>query len=88
MIRKDFFMTKLNAPSFQLMADQWPSPFVARQEVERFTGGIVNHKYLANLDSQGLGPEGRIRVGRKIAYPVREFVKWLEARSVKVGHDE
>jgi len=74
-------MTKLHAPSFQLMADKWPSPFVARQEVERFTGGIVNPKYIANLDSQGLGPEGRIRVGRKIAYPVIEFIKWLEERS-------
>ena len=74
-------MTKLHAPSFQLMADHWPSPFVARQEVERFTGGIVNPKYIANLDSQGLGPEGRIRVGRKIAYPVIEFIKWLEERS-------
>ena len=74
-------MTKLHAPSFQLMAEKWPSPFVARQEVERFTGGIVNPKYIANLDSQGLGPEGRIRVGRKIAYPVIEFIKWLEERS-------
>ncbi len=81
-------MTKLNAPSFQLMADQWPSPFVARQEVGKFTGGIVNPRTLANQDSLHLGPEGRIRVGRKIAYPVREFVKWLEARSVKVGHDK
>ena len=74
-------MTKLHAPSFQLMADKWPSPFVARQEVERFTGGIVNPKYIANLDSQGLGPEGRIRVGRKIAYPVASFIAWLEERS-------
>jgi len=74
-------MTKLNTPSFQLMADQWPSPFVARQEVERFTGGIVNPKYIANLDSQGKGPEDRIRVGRKIAYPVASFIAWLEERS-------
>jgi len=81
-------MTKLHAPSFQLMAEKWPSPFVARQEVERFTGGIVNPKYIANLDSQGLGPEGRIRVGRKIAYPVIEFIQWLESRSVKVDNDE
>jgi hypothetical protein len=77
-------MTKLHAPSFQLMADKWPSPFVARQEVERFTGGIINSKYLANLDSQNLGPKGRIRVGRKIAYPVSEFIQWLESRSSAV----
>jgi len=81
-------MTKLHAPSFQLMADKWPSPFVARQEVERFTGGIVSQKYIANLDSQHKGPKGRIRVGRKIAYPVKNFIEWLESRSVKVGNDE
>jgi len=77
-------MKKLRNPSFQSIADNWPSPFVARQEVSRFTGGILTPSYLANLDSQGKGPKGRIRVGRKIAYPVREFVAWLESRSVKV----
>ena len=78
-------MTKLQTPSFKLFAEKWPSPFVARQEVERFTGGIVTAKYLAHLDSQGKGPEGRIRVGRKIAYPVSSFIIWLEERSEVVG---
>jgi len=66
---------------FQEMADKWPSAFVARTEVERFTGGIISEKYLANLDSAGKGPAGRVRIGRKIAYPVREFIAWLESRS-------
>ena len=63
------------------MADKWPSSVIARTEVERFTGGIVSEKYLANLDSEGRGPEGRVRIGRKIVYPVDAFVKWLESRS-------
>lgn len=66
---------------FQEMADKWPSAFVARTEAEKFTGGIISEKYIANLDCQGKGPAGRIRCGRKVAYPVTEFVKWLEARS-------
>jgi hypothetical protein len=66
---------------FQTMADKWPSPIVARTEIERFTGGMISEKYLANLDSAGKGPAGRVRCGRKIAYPVSEFVKWLESRS-------
>lgn len=74
-------MTKLLTPSFSTMADNWPSPYVARHEVDRFTGGIVNPKYLANLDSQGKGPQGRIRVGRKIAYPVCSFIHWLQERA-------
>jgi len=66
------------------MARSWPSPLVARGEVGRFTGGVVNQKYLANLDSQGRGPAGRIRIGRKIAYPVADFIDWLENRAVVV----
>ena len=74
-------MTKLYAPTFQSMAAKWPSAFVARHEIDRFTGGIISSKYIANLDSQGKGPAGRVRVGRKVAYPVAEVVRWLEERS-------
>jgi hypothetical protein len=63
------------------MADKWPSAFVARTEAANFTGGLIGEKYLANLDSAGKGPAGRIRCGRKVVYPVNEFVKWLEQRS-------
>lgn len=66
---------------FQSMADRWQSAFVARTEVEHFTGGIISEKYLANLDCAGKGPAGRIRTGRKISYPVASFIEWLEARS-------
>ena len=64
---------------FRSLAEKWPSAFVARQEVARFTGGLVNCKTLANLDSKKQGPP-RIRLGRKIAYPVPEFIAWLESR--------
>jgi hypothetical protein len=66
---------------FGSLAEKWPSAWVARTEAKEFSGGLIGEKYLANLDSQGRGPAGRIRCGRKIAYPVAEFVKWLETRS-------
>jgi hypothetical protein len=66
------------------LADKWPSPFVARQEIRQFSGGIISEKYIANLDSQGAGPPGRIRCGRKVAYKVDELVEWLESRSVSL----
>jgi hypothetical protein len=72
---------KNNQPDFSSLAENWPSSFVTRGEVERFTGGIVNHRTLSNLDSLGEGPEGRIRVGRKVAYPVTKFIEWLEGRA-------
>lgn len=70
---------------FQEMIDNWRSPVVARTEIEVFTGGAMTEKYQANLDSAGLGPEGRIRCGRKIVYPVRKYVAWLAARSTTVS---
>lgn len=66
---------------FQEMMDRWPSPVVARTQIERFTGGLLTAKYLANLDCQpGQGP-ARVVCGRKVGYPVRELVQWLRERS-------
>lgn len=68
-------------PCFSVMADKWPSAFVARQEIENFTGGVMTQKYISILDSQGLGVKNRVRMGHKIAYPVKELILWLESRS-------
>lgn len=70
------------------LAEKWPSSFVAREEVDRFSGGMVTAKYLANLDCIGKGPEDRIRIGRKIAYPVASFIRWLEERAQPVGKSD
>jgi len=74
----------MEASLFQDMASKWPSAWVSRTEIERFTGGIVGIKTLANHDSAGTGPEGRVRIGRKIAYPVKSVIAWLEGRSTVV----
>ena len=79
-----FFMAKIQHPSFSLMAEKWPAPVVARDQVDRFTGGIISPRYLANLDSQGKGPKGRFRIGRKVAYPVQMFITWLESRATEI----
>ena len=63
------------------LADKWPSTFVARSDVPKFTGGLISEKYIANLDSRGEGPDGRFRSGRKICYPVSNMCNWLISRS-------
>jgi hypothetical protein len=65
---------------YQEMGDKWQSAVVARTEVERFSGGMISGKYLANLDSQGRGP-ARVRCGRKVGYPVADLVRWMRERS-------
>ncbi len=66
---------------FKSMVESWPSPLVAREEIERFTGGLLTAKYCANLDSQGKGIRGRIRCGRKIVYFTTAVVEFLASRS-------
>ena len=65
---------------YKKLAASWPSPIIARTEVPTFTGGLLSSKYLANLDSLGLGPPSS-RCGRKIFYPVEGLVQWMESRS-------
>jgi len=67
--------------SLSAFADRWPSPVVARESVGDFSGGVLTAKYLANLDCQGKGPEGRFRCGRKICYLVESLIRFLESRS-------
>jgi hypothetical protein len=69
---------------FSILAERWPSAWVSRTKIQEFTGGTVSEKYLANLDSQGRGPAGRVRIGRKIAYPTTAVVRWLESRASEV----
>ena len=66
---------------FDEMADNWPSEIIARTEIKVFTGGLINPRYLANLDCRGEGPAGRIKSGRKTGYRKRAFVQWLRERS-------
>ncbi len=62
------------------MAEKWPSSIIARDEVPSFTGGTISQGRMANLDCLGEGPE-RIRISRKVVYPVKPFIEWLIARS-------
>ena len=70
--------------AFEEMATRWPSGVVARCEISKFTGGAISEKYAANLDCAGKGPKGRIRIGRKVVYPVAEVIRWLESRATEV----
>ena len=79
-------MKKLN---FEDLKNHWPSTLVARQSIGEFSGGILNPRTMANLDSRGEGPKGRIRIDKRtIAYDVDELIAWLEARSNIVGAKE
>jgi hypothetical protein len=64
------------------LADNWPSLLVSRDQhqLDKFSGGILNARTLANADCLGTGPKGRVRVGRKVAYPVDSLINWMKSK--------
>ncbi len=66
---------------FQKLIDRWPSSMVARTEVNRFSGGILSGKTLANMASRGEAVPAALHIGRKVAYDARELADWLRMRS-------
>ncbi len=70
-------------PDLSVLKEAWPHPFVARHDVRKFSR-TYDGRTIANYDSKGIGPKGRIIIGRETCYPVEELIEWLEARSTKV----
>ena len=70
----------LTLPDLSKLAEKWPSAYVAREQVGNFSGGMMNSKTQANLDSLGKGCP-RVRVGQKIVYRTDDLIKWLESRA-------
>lgn len=66
---------------FSGMAERWPSSIVSRREIPKFTGGAISAKYIQNMDSLGIGPGGRFRVGKMVVYPLDQLLDWLDKRS-------
>jgi hypothetical protein len=62
------------------LEQNWGSPFIARLDVGRATGGAIHHRTMANYDCEGRGPQGRFLLNGKVVYPLRQFVQWLRTR--------
>ncbi len=67
--------------NLEKLKERWPSSIVSRSKVGEFSGGLLNPKTLANADSAGVGPAGRIRCGRLIAYDIDQLIMWMESRA-------
>ena len=64
---------------FSELADAWGSPIVAREAVSKFSGGLLNPRTMANIDSLGSGPK-MVKLGRKRGYWVDSLVEWMNSR--------
>ena len=70
---------------FTLLKKVWSSTLVARSEVGRFSGGVISPHYIANMDCRGLGAKERLRIGKKVVYPVDSLIDWLKEKSTTLG---
>ena len=68
---------------FSELADAWGSPIVAREAISKFSGGLLNPRTMANLDSLGRGPQKMVRLGRKRGYWVDSLVEWMNNRMLE-----
>lgn len=68
---------------FSQLVESWPSPIVARSRVGEFSGGLFSPGTLANADSRGDGPAGKINIGRKAAYPTTALVEWMRRKAAE-----
>lgn len=68
---------------FMELVERWPSPLVGRDQatLDKFSGGLLNARSLANHDSLGTGPKVKVRVGRKVAYSAYSLAMWMKARA-------
>ena len=65
---------------YDQMAARWPSAIVSRKEVGKFSGGLLNPRTMANINSQGGGPI-KIKMGnKKVFYSVQDLIAWLRTR--------
>ena len=68
---------------FDKMKARWPSAAVAQTKLGQFSGGLINPRTLANLNSLGCGPDGKYRLGRKVFYDVDTLIVWMRDRLTK-----
>jgi hypothetical protein len=74
----------MNTNKIDEIFENWPSPFVTRNQLPKITGGILNAKTLRNLDSLGKGIRGKFTFGdRIVAYPVKDVIEFLKERVQK-----
>ncbi|MBR1734641.1 MAG: hypothetical protein IJ730_04235 [Alphaproteobacteria bacterium] len=62
------------------LTEDWPSPFVARTEIEKFTKGMYKKSSMNVFDTMGKGIKRRIKIGEKVGYLASDVVSWIKEK--------
>ncbi len=65
---------------FTLLRQMNPLGFILRENIGKQTGGILNPRTEANADAIGTGCPGRIKIGRRVAYPLNELESYINSK--------
>ena len=57
----------------------WSSGYVSRHQTGEFTGGALSPGTVTNRELKDNCP-GRLMIGKKMVFPVREFAIWIAER--------
>lgn len=71
------------ALDLEKIAEEWPSPFVARSEMKKFTKGLYKARSMNTFDGANKGIKIRIQLGSKIAYLKEDVIEWLKQKKKK-----
>lgn len=63
--------------------NDWPSPFVARTEIEKFTQGKYKPSSMKRFDTKNEGINRKIKFKSKIAYLKEDVINWLKGKLKK-----
>ncbi len=63
--------------------NDWRSPFVARNEIEKFTQGRYKRSTLNTYDGAKKGIHRHIKLKSKIAYLKADVIAWLKGKKRK-----
>lgn len=54
---------------------------IPRCQIGIASGGVLHPRTMANRDSRGDGISGRFAIGRRVIYPVKNVVQFLQQKS-------
>ena len=57
------------------LAEEWPSPFVARSKISEFTQGYYKSSTMSVYDSSGCGVERRFVIRKTVFYLKDELIE-------------
>ncbi len=62
------------------LAEEWPSPFVARSKIHEFTKGYYKKSSMSVYDSAGCGVKRRFVIRKTVFYLKSELIEWIKSR--------